>query len=134
MCNSKNCSLTVMVSLPVAAAAALLYFLGCFPHLEVALPCILLCSALALAILALLLASGRLFSPILTSVLCWGPCLSLASLFTIFFSVIALSASLLPGDILSTFLIFALSLSFLVTLSALGQLLLCLMEELTQGK
>ena len=97
MCTSKNCGLTVMVSLPVAAAAALLFFLGCFPHLALAVPFILLCSA---------------------------------CLFTLFFSIVALSSSLPPGSVLPALLIFALSLSFLVMLCALGQLLFCLLEEL----
>ncbi|MFR1760210.1 MAG: hypothetical protein ACLSX2_10935 [Christensenellaceae bacterium] len=130
MRTSKNCGLTVMVSLPVAAAAALLFFLGCFPHLALAVPFILLCSALALAVLALLIVSARFFSPVLASVLCWGPCLSAACLFTLFFSIVALSSSLPPGSVLPALLIFALSLSFLVMLCALGQLLFCLLEEL----
>lgn len=130
MYQSKNCGLTVMVSLPVATAAALLFFLGCFPHLALAVPFILLCSALALAVLALLIVSTRFFSPVLVSVLCWGPCLSAACLFTLLFSIVALSSSLPPGNVLAALLIFALALSFLIMLLALGQLLFCLLEEL----
>ena len=123
MYQSKNCGLTVMVSLPVATAAALLFFLGCFPHLALAVPFILLCSAL-------LIVSTRFFSPVLVSVLCWGPCLSAACLFTLLFSIVALSSSLPPGNVLAALLIFALALSFLIMLLALGQLLFCLLEEL----
>lgn len=134
MCNAKNCGFTVIVSLPVAVAAALLFFLGCFPHLAVAIPFILLCSVLALAILALLIVAARLFSPVLSGVFCWGPCLSVACLFTLFFSIVALSSTLPPGSVLAALLIFALSFSFLITLASLGQLLVCLIEELSQSR